>query len=119
MKMFSQATAVLSLTFAALGALPGCAFQGQESEPEGASTDQATGETSEALSTAHCWVNGSYYDHTYNWCLTKCTGDSSGNVWVVGTQTEVGGYGKCGQAAEWFCSWNGMVHATNACWGTK
>lgn len=52
----------------------------------------------------------------FQWCLTTCTGSGS-TLWVVGTEIQVGGNGKCNEAAEWWCAWNGKGHRASACWG--
>lgn len=82
-----------------------------ENEGDAEGMDENVGEAQQAIAYCEGWDPG-----LYQWCLTTCTGSGS-HLWVVGTQTQVGGYGKCNQAAEWFCAWNGMGNRKNTCWG--
>jgi hypothetical protein len=94
----------------------------------GAQDSEKVGEASEALSAPYCWScdaqGESCYNYheshetLYNFCLSKCSATGS-KLWYVATQTEVGGWGHCDKAAEWFCGINNIGQAYDECWGNN
>lgn len=73
--------------------------------------EASSGQELRAQATCEGWI-----PELPQWCLTTCTNDPS-KLWVVGSETEVGGFGKCNDAAEKFCVRNMLGHRKNACWG--